>query len=176
MTEPTGSPIALLFMVMVIFLLTCLIGILPWRRRKKNKVSLSKQVEIASIWLFIYSGLGFIGSASNITIQRELSFISVIGIAVAADQLATGIFIIKRSMYALKSLIGAMAFAFFSVIYFLFTSYSDNASNIVVPIVGVIVGLITIACWYSPVLRGIIAIRDLEREKKETNDTDNVIP
>ena len=173
MNEPAGSPIALLFMLVVIFLPLYLIGILPWRRRKKKKASLSKQVKIASIWLFIFSGVGFVATAVYLPIQRELSLMSIITIAVAADHAATAFLIIKRSMYALKSLMGAMAFGLFSFIYFWFTTYSNNGTRIVFHVFGVIGGLIGIVCFYSPVLRGILAIRDLEKEVEATSDSNN---
>ena len=126
MDEQAGSPISLLFMLVTMFLFVFLIGILPWRRRKKKKVSLSGQVKFASIWLFILSGLGFIGTATSFQLQGELSLMAVSIFVAAADQFATSLLIIKRSMHALMSLIGAMALSLFSFPFVWFNSYSGN--------------------------------------------------
>jgi hypothetical protein len=173
MYEPAGSPISLLFMIVVIFLFVYLIDIRPWRRRRKKKASLSKQVKISSITLFIYSGLGFVGTAIYLLFQRELSLIGIIGIAVAADHSATAILIMKRSTHALKSLMGAIALYLFSFSYIRFSTYSNNGTSIMFFIFVGIGGLIGVACLYSPVLRGIFAIRELEREVKSTSDSIN---
>jgi preprotein translocase subunit YajC len=166
MDEQAGSPISLLFMLVTMFLFVFLIGILPWRRRKKKKVSLSGQVKFASIWLFILSGLGFIGTATSFQLQGELSLMAVSIFVAAADQFATSLLIIKRSMHALMSLIGAMALSLFSFPFVWFNSYSGNVPIGAAAIIGIPSGIGAIAVNYSPVLRGIVAIRDLKREEK----------
>jgi hypothetical protein len=171
MNEPAGNPMSLLFMILWLFLFAYLIGILPWRRRRKKKVSLSKQIQFAYIWLFIWSGVGFVSIAILLTNQRELSLMGVLVLLVAADFFTTAILFIKRSMHALKSLMGAMALSLFSFVYFWVFPGQVNETSIVTKIFLVIGGLIAIAVVYSPELRGILAIRDLEREVEATSDS-----
>ena len=161
----------LLFLIIWLFLFGYLIGILPWRRRRKNKVSLSKQIIFASIWLLIWSGVGFVNFAVLLTNQRELSLMGVMVIVVAADFFATAILFIKRSMHALKSLMGAMAISLFAFVYFWVFPGQVNETSIVIKILLVMGGLIGIAVVYSPELRGILAIRDLERAVEATSDS-----
>jgi len=170
MHETGGHPATLLFMLVVIFLPIYFLGILPWRRRKKKKVSLNQQIDFAAIWLFIPAGTGFLGLAAYLSVQKELSLIGVMGLVVVADHATTAILILKKSKHALISLLGSIAVYLFSVVYFWSFAYS-NTDAIMPFISGAFGGLIAGVCLYTPALRGIIAIRDLEREVKDTNNT-----
>jgi hypothetical protein len=171
MDLPGGHPATLLFKLGVIFLLIYFIGIFPWRRRKKKKVSLTGQVKFACIWLFITCGMGFVGTATTFQLRGELSLMVVLIFVVAADQFATAILIINRSMHALKTLIGAIALSLFTFPFVWINSYSGNVPIGAAAIFTIPWGFIWIAVMYSPVLRGIYAIRDLKREEKQNADS-----
>jgi hypothetical protein len=171
MNEPAGNPMSLLFMIPWLLLFAYLIGILPWRRRRKKKVSLLRQIQFAYIWIFIWAVVGIVNIALELINQRELPFLYVFAIVIAAFHIASAILFIKRSMHALKPLIGSMALSLFCLVYFWVYPGQVHLTSILIKTFIVIGGIILIAVAYSPELRGILAIRDLEREAEATSDS-----
>lgn len=99
MNEPAGSPITLLFSLVVIFLLIYLLGILPWRRRKKKKVSPLGQIKFTYIMIFILAGMRFISGLSGVLFRKEL--VGIYDIVFGAGFVVLGVLVMKKSMRAL---------------------------------------------------------------------------
>ena len=155
MNEPTGSPISLLFMIGTIFLILYLLAIHPWRRRKKKKVSLLGQLRFTYIIIFIFAGTNIIGGLNYVLFKKEL--IGLYSIVFGAGLVVDGIFVMKKSMIGLISIMGA--FVLNILVWVLI-----KANLFDMPVVGMTTFPVV---YISPLIRGIYAIRDLKQEEKE---------
>jgi hypothetical protein len=168
MNESAGNPISLLFMIgLILFVPIFLLGILPWQRRKKKKVSLQGQLRFAAILIFIYAGWYIMSGLNNIIFRKEL--IDVWGVFFRAGLVALGFFVIKKSIRALISVMGLLVLnSIIRVVhYFGYFEHIGSGTNIASQIgmlAGAIIGTVFL---FSPLLRGVCAIRDLRQYEKE---------
>jgi hypothetical protein len=168
MYVPAISPIALPIVPVLIFLSFYFIGIRPWRRRKKKKVSLLVQLKFAYIWVFIIAGILIIPGLFNLLFNNKR--VSIFSIAIGIGLVALGVFVMQKSMHALIFSIGAIVLHIIislTIQYnYVGSIFGTNSGYLYEYIVFVtLFSIIIFETMFTPLVRGILAIRDLKREE-----------
>jgi len=131
-------------------------------------VSLDRQVRFAFIVTFIVAGggiyLGIVELLGRFHILKGLYTL-----VYAAALATTGIFVLKKSIYAIHCAVVTLILLILGVVAIPFVAHTLRLMVITNPLYAIIQGAFSTALVFSPLSRGILAIRDLKKEENPNN-------
>ena len=155
--------------ILMYFLLPYAISVHPWIRRWIKKVSFEQQVRFAFIVVFIVAGMKIDSLFSIFLIQK---YWQIYDFVYGTALVVTGILVLKKSKYAFRVTIGVAILHISMLIYlFIYRYFKLGFGLLDHPIELIGAYAINTIVVFSPLARGLLAIRDLKREEENISES-----